>query len=151
MRRKFPDRPILAVGGIVRKENLVLLVKRKNPPDKNFWSIPGGAVEIRETVLSAIEREIKEECGITVSNGRAVAIIDKIYKKNGKIEYQYCIIDFEFAEFSGNVRPSSDALDAKFFTEEEIEKRKDVVKSVKRLFNEIKNNKFCVSYITEVN
>ncbi len=54
MKREFPHNPIVAVGGVVLKNEKVLLVKRQNPPDKSMWSISGGAVELGETLSEAV-------------------------------------------------------------------------------------------------
>lgn len=133
MKREFPNSPIVAVGGIVLKNNKILLTKRKNPPDKGMWSIPGGAVELGETLSEAVQREIREECGIKVYNGEIIAIIDKIYSTESGILYHYEIIDFEFKDFIGTPHSGSDALDAKFFTFSEVLNCKIVATSVKEL------------------
>ena len=137
MKREFPNSPIVAVGGVVFKNNKILLAKRKNPPDKDMWSIPGGAVEIGETLQEAIQREIAEECRIKVNSGRIISIIDKIYYKHMNILYHYEIIDFEFKDFTGIPHPASDASDVKFFTLSEILNNNSVVLSVKELVRKV--------------
>ncbi|MBL7181327.1 MAG: NUDIX domain-containing protein, partial [Desulfobacterales bacterium] len=62
----YPDQPQVAVGAIVFKDNKVLLVLRANPPAEACWAIPGGRVELGETLRKAAEREIKEETGISI-------------------------------------------------------------------------------------
>jgi 8-oxo-dGTP diphosphatase len=140
LKREFPANPIVAASGIVIKNRKVLLVRRKNPPDKNLWSIPGGAVELGETLIEAAQREINEECGITVKNGMIAAVIDKIYFRENKVLYDYAIIDFLFNDFTGNLRHSSDALDAQFFNIAEAKNSKDVAQSVKDLLIKITEN-----------
>ncbi len=151
MKREFPDSPIVAVGGIIESGEKILLVKRSNPPDENLWSIPGGAVELGETLIEAIQREIKEECGISVKDGKIIAIIDKIYSQKGKIKYHYCIADFLFKNFEGNLKSGSDALAVKFFHFNEIIKRPDIAESVKYLINlkisQSKNFPFYIKFI----
>ena len=137
MKREFPHNPIVAVGGIVLKNKKILLVKRQNPPDKNMWSIPGGAVELGETLSEAVQREIREECGIKVDNGQVIAVIDKIYYAESGILYHYEIVDFEFKDFIGNPRPGSDALDIRFFTFSEVLNCKTVATSVKELVKKV--------------
>ncbi len=140
MKRKFPDKPILAVGGIIKSEGKILLVKRKNPPDKDLWSIPGGAVETGETLFQAVQREIKEECGVSVNNGKIIAIIDKIYRRREKIQYHYCIVDFLFEKFEGYPVSGSDALSLKFFDFKEILKSRNIPQSVKQLVIKIQSS-----------
>ncbi len=137
MKREFPHNPIVAVGGVILKNEKVLLVKRQNPPDKSMWSIPGGAVELGETLSEAVQREINEECGINVDNGQIIAVIDKIYSAKSGILYHYEIVDFEFKDFIGTPYPGSDALDIRFFTFNEALNCKTVATSVKELIEKI--------------
>jgi 8-oxo-dGTP diphosphatase len=138
LKRIFPDRPILAVGAFIFLKNKLLLVKRKYPPDKEKWSIPGGAVKIGESLIEAVQREVKEECNIAVSNGSIVEIIDKIYyTKEKKIIFHYSIIDFSFATFGGEPKAGSDAEEIKFFTLEEILNNNNVAKSIKKISQDL--------------
>lgn len=68
-RRAYPERPIVAVGGVVIHDSRVLLIRRGQPPFEGRWSIPGGILEIGETIALGIERELKEETGVRVRAG----------------------------------------------------------------------------------
>ena len=68
----YPAQPALAVGAIVFKDQQVLLVKRGKPPAKGMWAIPGGSVELGETLKQAAEREVLEETGIRIKAGEPV-------------------------------------------------------------------------------
>ncbi len=130
MKRIFPDRPILAVGAILLINKRILLVKRKYPPDQGLWSIPGGAVKLGENLMDAVKRELNEECGISVNNGKIVFVLDKIYyTKEKKIIYHYSIIDFLFTEFKGKLRPGSDAELTRFFILGKIDRYSNISKS----------------------
>lgn len=132
MKRIFPDRPVLAVGAFIFKDNKLLLVKRKYPPDKGKWSIPGGAVKIGESLFSAVKREVEEECNIDILNGKITEVVDKIYyTEEGRIIFHYSIIDFSFKEFKGALNASSDAEALRFFSVEEMLRNIDVAKSIK--------------------
>ena len=61
MKREYPESPIVGVGGIIFSNTSVLLVKRDKEPGKGLWSLPGGAVELGETLTDALAREIAEE------------------------------------------------------------------------------------------
>ncbi len=115
MQRKYPPRPIIAVGGVVYENFRILLSKRKDPPDKFMWSIPGGAVEKGETLFAALKREMSEECGIEIISAKPFIILDKIYKHNDTVVYHYVIVDFLIDKFSGNLNAGSDSLELKFF------------------------------------
>ncbi len=93
--RRYPDRPLIGVGGIVFRDDHVLLVKRAREPSKNKWSIPGGLVKIGETLEMAIKREIYEETKVKVQVVDIVAILDRIIRDaQNKIEFHYVLIDF---------------------------------------------------------
>ncbi len=132
MDRMYPSRPIVAVGGILIKENRLLLGRRKKSPDEGKWSIPGGAVEIGESLIDALRREMKEECKINVIDATPFIIIDRIYRKGEVVIYQYSIIDFLIRKFSGLPTAGSDALELKFFSEGELTEP-DVGNSIKEM------------------
>ena len=141
MKRIFPDRPILAVGALIVEKNKLLLVKRRHPPDKGKWSIPGGAVETGESLMQAIKREVQEECNLIIDNGKIGALIDKIYfTKESKIIFHYSIVDFIFYRFKGNPRASSDAEAAEFFPINIILKNNSVAGSVKNILSILNEN-----------
>ena len=78
MKREYPDRPIVGVGAVIIDRGRVLLVKRGSPPMLGQWTIPGGVVELGETLRSAAEREAQEETGLTVEVGEVIEVIDRI-------------------------------------------------------------------------
>ncbi len=116
MRRKYPERPIAAVGGIIIHSGKVLLVKRKVDPYAGHWSIPGGAIEIGETARSAVVREVEEESGLRVEPVRVVDIYDNIVESAGRIRYHYTIIDYMCRYISGSPTAGSDVEDARWVT-----------------------------------
>lgn len=132
MQRKYPSRPIVAIGGIVHRDSKILLSKRRDPPDKFMWSIPGGAVEKGETLFVALKREMKEECGIEVKSGTPFIILDKIYKNGDIVTYHYVIVDFFIDDFSGNLEVGSDSLALNFFALDNLRKP-DIPESVSHL------------------
>ncbi len=121
MSNLYPDKPQLAVGAIVFHEGKVLLVKRGNPPAKDTWSIPGGSVELGETLQDAAEREIWEETGIVIKAKKPVFTFDFVDKDNqGKIRYHYVIIDLYAEYIKGSIRPGDDVVDVGWFTPSQI-------------------------------
>ena len=115
-RREYPEMPLVGVGAVVLIDNKVLLVKRKNPPCKNCWSVPGGLVEVDEFAKEAVIRELREETGIEGEVIKLLDVFDIIIRDEfGNVRYHYVILDFLVRPLSSSVKPGSDALDAKFF------------------------------------
>jgi mutator protein MutT len=94
--REFPDRPIVGVGAIVLNDRgEVLLAKRGHAPLKGEWSIPGGGVEIGETLEGALVRELLEETGVAITVGPVVEVLDRIERSaDGRVAYHFVIIDY---------------------------------------------------------
>ena len=115
MEREYPDRPILGVGAIIFFGEKVLLVKRGKEPGYGKWSIPGGAVELGETLKEGLLREVKEETGLEVEIGGMVEVLDWVSRdENDRIKYHYVLVDFWCKSHSAEVNPLSDILDARW-------------------------------------
>ncbi|WP_262694943.1 NUDIX hydrolase [Kordiimonas aquimaris] len=114
--RENPSRPIVGVGAVVMKENKVLLIKRGKSPRKGEWSLPGGAIELGETVTAAMSREIREETGLSVTFSEIIDIIDFIeHTPDEKTKFHYVLIDYLAYYKEGTLKAGSDADDARFF------------------------------------
>ena len=111
MRREYPEAPIVGVGAVVIKGTEVLLVRRGSEPLKGEWSLPGGALEVGETLQQGVVREVFEETGITVAPAGVIEILDRIIKdeESGRVRYHYVLIDFVCRVTSGSPRVGSDA------------------------------------------
>ena len=86
--RKYPDRPIVAVGAVILDGDRVLLVQRGQEPLKGEWSLPGGAVELGETLEEALVREVREETSLDVAVGPVVEVFDSI-RRDGSLEDRF--------------------------------------------------------------
>ncbi len=119
----------LCIGGVVLKDNKILLVRRGHKPARGFWSIPGGRVEHGETLEKAVKREMLEECCVDVEVGDVVCVAEVI--REGK---HYVIVDF-MAEVknSRNLSAGGDAVDVRWFELEDAASRSDVVDSAREL------------------
>jgi len=122
MRREFPDRPIVGVGGIVVHRNQVLLVCRGTEPLKGRWSIPGGMLELGESLVAGVRREVREETGLHVDPLAAVATVERITRQRRRVKYHYVIVDYACRLKKGRLRPASDVLDARWVRREDFPK-----------------------------
>jgi len=120
-KKDYPDKPRVAVGAVVFSNNRVLLVRRGQPPSEDLWAIPGGSVEIGETLQEAAEREILEETGITIRAREPVYTFDAIERDDaGKIRFHYVIVDLGADYVSGDPTAGDDALEARWVTAQEL-------------------------------
>ena len=118
----YPDQPRVAVGAAVFKENKVLLVLRGKPPAESQWAIPGGCVELGETLQEAAQREILEETGIVIKAGKPVYTFDVVIRdENGRIQFHYVIIDLAADYISGEIRAGDDAVDVRWISSEDMQ------------------------------
>jgi len=123
--REYPDRPIVGVGAVIVNQGRVLLVKRGSPPLLGEWSLPGGVVELGETLRAAAEREAREETGLIVKAGEVLEVLDRIVPgKDAAPQYHYVLIDFLCTVEGGELRAGGDAADARWAHENESERYK---------------------------
>ena len=117
----YPSQPVVAVGAIVFRDNRVLLVKRGQAPSRDLWAIPGGRVEIGETLQEAAERETIEETGITIRALEPVYTFDYI-ERDGSAppRFHYVITDLTADYISGEIRAGDDAAEARWVAAEEL-------------------------------
>lgn len=123
-KKEYPDAPRVAVGAVVLHNNKVLLVLRGQNPAKGLWAIPGGSVELGESIQAAAEREIMEETGLQIKAGEVVYTFDRIQRDEAnRVQYHYVIVDLLAEPLNPNqpLRPADDVDDAGWFTLAELE------------------------------
>src|ERR1700690_3931998 len=100
--REYPDRPIIGIGGIVIHHDRALLIRRGSEPLRGHWSIPGGSLELGETLEQGTTRELLEETGLEVRTIGMVEVFERILfdspvpRRDGKVRprYHYVIVDY---------------------------------------------------------
>ncbi|HHE55820.1 MAG TPA: NUDIX domain-containing protein [Caldithrix abyssi] len=133
---KVQQCPQIGVGAVVFKDNKILLVKRKNPPAKNQWAIPGGRLQLGETLREACQREILEETGINIKVGELIYTFEVIERRaDGQILFHYVILDFLADYLSGTAIPGDDAIEVGWFSPQDI-KSLDINLYTKKLLKE---------------
>lgn len=109
--REFPTHPMVGVGVVVVRDGAILLVQRGKQPGYGLWAVPGGRVELGETAREAARREAFEECGVEVEVGDVIWVGDAIVRdSDGRIQYQYVLVDFVARHIGGEPCCASDAL-----------------------------------------
>ncbi len=113
--REYPARPIPGVGVVVRRGDAVLLIQRGKEPGRGRWGLPGGAIELGETLRDAAVREVREECGIEIALGKVIDAVDILWRDDaGRAQYHYVVVDLIAQYVSGDVRADSDVIDARW-------------------------------------
>ncbi|WP_035243987.1 NUDIX hydrolase [Desulfonatronovibrio hydrogenovorans] len=115
--------PRVAVGAVVRHDSGFLLVRRANAPSRGRWAVPGGKVHPGETLKQAVQREVLEETGIIVRALEPIYAFDFIERdQDDRILFHYVIVDLLAEYVSGRIKPGSDALEALWVPEHELDK-----------------------------
>ena len=109
MQREFPETPLMSVGAVVVEGGRVLLVRRGSEPLKGEWSLPGGLVELGESLEAALIREVREETGLIVEPLELIELLDRIHREGERVRYHYVIADYLCQVTGGELRAASDA------------------------------------------
>lgn len=126
--REYPERPVVGVGGVIVDRGRAVLIRRGSEPLLGQWSIPGGTLEIGETLEQGVARELLEETGIEVRVLDLIEVFDRIYHGNGpavsteeqRPRFHYVIADYLCERVSGDPRAGSDVTDIALAREDEL-------------------------------
>jgi 8-oxo-dGTP diphosphatase len=136
-KREYPDRPVVGVGGVVILGGRALLIRRGSEPLKGQWSIPGGSLELGETIAEGVRRELHEETGLNVrvlelieaferifpDPGAAHAASEESTQPQGRVprpQYHFVILDYLCEAVGGKPRPGGDVTDVALVHEEDL-------------------------------
>src|SRR5688572_1313682 len=121
--RSYPDRPIVGVGAVVLMDGKVVLIKRRFEPLAGQWSLPGGTLEVGETLEAGAAREILEETGLVVDVGAVVEVFDRIlFDPDKKVRYHFVLIDYLCRPIGGRLQHGSDVDDVALADPSELER-----------------------------
>ena len=141
MSREYPDRPVVGVGGVVIENGRALLIRRGTEPLLGQWSIPGGTLELGESLEAGVVRELKEETGLSVRIVEMIEVFDRIYEgetdaasagtlgspraattEKKRPRFHFVIIDYLCERIDGEAKAGSDVTDVAYATEDELVK-----------------------------
>ena len=126
--REYPERPIVGVGGVLIEDGKALLIRRGSEPLMGQWSIPGGTLELGETLKEGVRRELLEETGVAV---RVLGLIEVFERINPYLppesrdleprpRFHFVIADYLCEKISGEARAGGDATDVAYVTEDDL-------------------------------
>ena len=122
VRREYPERPMVGVGGVVIRDERALLIRRGSAPLEGEWSIPGGMLEIGETILEGVQRELLEETAIEVKVLDLIEVFERLTRDEaGKLKYHFVILDYLCEAVRGEARAGSDVTDVAWARAEELD------------------------------
>jgi 8-oxo-dGTP diphosphatase len=128
--REYPERPVVGVGGVVIEGGRALLIRRGSQPLRGEWSIPGGTLELGESLERGVARELLEETGLEVRVLELIEVFDRVYKGDDAAggsppvrtgpKYHFVIADYLCERISGEAVAGSDVTDVAFAREDEL-------------------------------
>jgi 8-oxo-dGTP diphosphatase len=122
MAREYPAHPVVGVGAVIVRGGKALIIKRAHEPRKGEWSLPGGLLELGESLQDAIRREVKEETNLDIEGGPIIETFDRVHRDDaGRIRYHFVIIDFVCWSDEGEAIPGSDAEGVAWITEDQLD------------------------------
>jgi 8-oxo-dGTP diphosphatase len=121
MPHEYPSVPVVGVGAVVLEGDRVLLVRRAHPPRQGEWTLPGGKVELGESLHDAVRRELREETGLDVAIGPLVEAFDRIHRdEDGRVRYHFVIADYLCTAVGGALAAGDDAAEVAWVRHTEL-------------------------------
>lgn len=120
--RRNPDRPYLAVSAAIFRDGKVLIVRRASAPAQGLYTLPGGVVEIGESLRAAVIREVREETAIAIE---PVALVGEreviVHDSNGHVERHFVILAFAARWIAGEVLLNEELVEAEWMRPRDLE------------------------------
>ena len=131
-KREYPEHPLVGVGGVVIESERALLIRRGGPPMEGQWSIPGGMLELGETLTKGVARELAEETGLDVNVLDIIEVLERIFPAlpgadgapgdAARPQYHFVILDYLCEARGGTLCAGSDAREFAWAREDELVK-----------------------------
>jgi 8-oxo-dGTP diphosphatase len=137
---KKKKNPVVAVIGVVKKESLYLLTKRRSPKSEwNKWQFPGGGLEFGEKIDEAVKRELKEETGVDVKITKRLDRVFEIIHEKDKFHGVFFVFLCQMIDKNQKIKVNNEASDFGWFTKEGI-LQLDSLQGTKEIINEIESS-----------
>ncbi len=122
MSRLYPERPIPGVAALTLRGREVLLVERGKAPARGLWGLPGGAVEVGETLEEGVAREVLEETSVVIKPVELLTIFNSINRDDeGKVRTHFILFEYFCEYVSGDVVAGDDAPDARWVSIDDLD------------------------------
>jgi 8-oxo-dGTP diphosphatase len=133
MSHERPARPVLGAAAVVIHDGRVLLIRRGHAPDAGEWSIPGGAVDLGESVEAALQREVREETGLDIAVGAFLEIYQRVERDaDGSVRFHFVVLDYAATVIGGTLSAGDDAAEAAWVDSSDLD-RYAVADSIRRV------------------
>jgi len=119
-RRSYPQAPLLGASACIWDCGKVLLVRGTTPPKQNLWSLPGGLIDVGETLQQAAARELLEETGITADILGLAEWIEVIEHDGDAVKYHFVVAMFVGRYSRGELAAGDDATAAQWFSLDQL-------------------------------
>jgi mutator protein MutT len=135
MPHERPARPIVGAAAVIlNADGRVVLIRRGQPPDAGQWSIPGGAVELGESVAEALRREVREETGLEIAVGEFLEVYERVERDAGGVRFHFVVLDYRATVIGGTLRAGTDAAEIVFADPADLD-RYALADSVRRVIS----------------
>jgi len=123
--RTYPTRPYLAVSAAIFRDDRVLIVRRARPPAHGLYTLPGGGVELGESLEQAVIREVREETGLAIGPLALVGFREAIARDAaGRIERHFVILPFAARWIGGEIALNAELAEAQWRKPDELARLK---------------------------
>jgi len=107
--RQYPARPIVGVGAVIVDAGKIVLIRRRYEPLAGQWSLPGGTLQLGETLECGATREVLEETGLQVKVGPMIEVFDRIMlDEEQRVRYHFVLVDYLCRPVGGALQAGSD-------------------------------------------
>ena len=141
MSHERPSRPVLGAAAVILDAaGRGLLIRRGQAPAAGEWSIPGGGVELGESVVEALRREVREETGLEIAVGEFLEVYERVDRDADGVRFHFVVLDFRATVTGGALRAGTDAAEVVFADPDDLD-RYALADSVRRVISSARRSR----------